>query len=314
MPDSPQGYFSSELQDKIAQLEQEAARGKAAEALAETVLDSLSAHIAILDSQGVILKTNRAWREFARANDLQIRPEDLQVNYLDICDQAQGESNEHAQEAAQGIRAVIAGNMQEFLLDYPCHSAQQKRWFYMRARRLQGPGPLRVVVSHENITPLKSAEEEIKRKEQELAKQAQELQESNSALRALLRQRDQDREELEANILENVKNQVLPWLRDLEQTRLDQHQHSLLQGLEKSLLDLTSPFARNLSRHYASLTPQELKVASLIQQGQSSKEIANLLQCSEHAVQFHRKNLRRKLGLKSSPTSLFTYLQSLNQR
>jgi DNA-binding CsgD family transcriptional regulator len=52
----------------------------------------------------------------------------------------------------------------------------------------------------------------------------------------------------------------------------------------------------------------------LIREGQSSKEIAHILQCSEHAVQFHRKNLRRKLGLKSSPTSLYTYLQSLAQR
>ncbi|MFO8031157.1 MAG: LuxR C-terminal-related transcriptional regulator [Desulfohalobiaceae bacterium] len=299
--------LDQELQDRIALLEQEAARGKTAEALAETVLDSLSAHIAILDSQGLILKTNQAWKEFAQANELQIRPEELQVNYLEICNQAKGESAEHAQEVAQGIRRVIAGDIQEFLLDYPCHSPQHKRWFYMRARRLQGPGPLRVVVSHENITPLKSAEEELKRKEQE-------LQESNAALRALLRQRDQDREELEANILENVKNQVLPWLRDLEQTRLDQIQQSLVQGLEKSLLDLASPFARSLSRHYASLTPQELKIASLIQQGQSSKEIAHILQCSEHAVQFHRKNLRRKLGLKSSSTSLYTYLQSLDQR
>ncbi len=258
MANHPQCPSSSELQDKIAQLEQEAAKGRAVEALAENVLDSLSAHIAILDNQGIILKTNQAWREFAQANQLQIRPEDLQVNYLEICDQAQGDSAEHAQEAAQGIRAVISGEMQEFLLDYPCHSAQQKRWFYMRARRLQGPGPLRVVISHENITPIKSAEEELKRKEQELARQAQELQESNSALRALLRQRDQDREELEANVLENVKIQVLPWLRDLERTRLDQHQHSLIQNLEQSLLELTSPFARSLTLFAAEQTARPI--------------------------------------------------------
>lgn len=110
MPSTEQS-LGQDLQHKIAQLEQEAARGRAAEALAETVLDSLSAHIAILDSQGVILKTNRAWREFAQANDLQIRPEELQVNYLEICDQAQGESAEHALEAAQGIRSVIAGDI-----------------------------------------------------------------------------------------------------------------------------------------------------------------------------------------------------------
>jgi hypothetical protein len=38
---------------------------------AKAVLDSLSAHIAILDCQGVILETNRTWRDFAQNNQVQ---------------------------------------------------------------------------------------------------------------------------------------------------------------------------------------------------------------------------------------------------
>ncbi|MGA9233507.1 MAG: hypothetical protein WBV91_01695, partial [Desulfobacterales bacterium] len=33
--------------------------------LAQTVLNSLSAHIAIIDENGVILETNTAWRQYA---------------------------------------------------------------------------------------------------------------------------------------------------------------------------------------------------------------------------------------------------------
>jgi len=59
---------------------------------ARTVLDSLSAHVAIIDAQGTILETNRAWKRFARSNRIGMRPDTLQVNYLEICDSARGDS------------------------------------------------------------------------------------------------------------------------------------------------------------------------------------------------------------------------------
>ena len=293
--------------------DKKAQRLKQAEDLAETVLDSLSAHIAILDSQGWIVKTNQAWQEFAQANELQLWPEVLQVNYLAICDQAQGESSEHAQEVARGIRAVIAGEMDEFLLDYPCHFGDQKGWFYLRARRMQGYGPLRVVVSHEDITQLKLVQEELESKEAALARQTEELKEANAALKALLRQRDQDKKEIEANVLETVKQEVLPHVRELGSSPFYTRQQVLVRHIETMLQDIVSPFARSLSSHFASLTPQEMRVASLIRQGMSSKEIAQALQCSEYAVLFHRKNLRSKLGLTNKGVNLYSFLQTFSE-
>ena len=46
------------------------------------IIDSLSAHIAILDKDGVILLTNRAWQEFGVANSLQGPIDSLGQNYL----------------------------------------------------------------------------------------------------------------------------------------------------------------------------------------------------------------------------------------
>jgi hypothetical protein len=117
------------------------------------ILDSLSAHIAILDANGVILETNRAWRNFGMNNAIAGNPDTLNINYLDICDAAGGEAAEVSRKAAQGLRAVIEGKFEEFTMDYPCHAPTRKMWFYMRATRIAGPGPYRVVVCHENITP-----------------------------------------------------------------------------------------------------------------------------------------------------------------
>ena len=140
-------------------------RRKAEEAIAESerfarsTLDALSAHIAILDESGMILATNRVWREFAQANSAR-SDAGVGANYLDVCDRATGSCGEEAALVASGIRAVLRREQEDFALEYPCHSPREKRWFMARATRFAGDGPVRVVMSHENITAAKLAEEE----------------------------------------------------------------------------------------------------------------------------------------------------------
>lgn len=59
-----------------------------------------------------------------------------------------------------------------------------------------------------------------------------------------------------------------------------------------------------------SLTPREWEVAKLLAQGLTSKEIAEILAISKKTVDFHRGNIRRKLGCTNS-CSLFSSLQFL---
>ena len=143
------------------------------EGFAETILDAMSAHIAILDRNGVILKTNRAWREFAKANGVRTDPATMRVNYLNVCDVSEGEFSREAQQVADGIRAVLGGERDEFVLDYPCHCPGERRWFYMRVTRIPGRGAMRAVVSHENITPLKLAEEALQANQEALQKKTE---------------------------------------------------------------------------------------------------------------------------------------------
>ncbi len=137
------------------------------ERLAQTVLNSLSANIAILDRHGGIVETNRAWRAYADRNQLEGPNDSVGDNYLEICDQTAGDEAEVARQVAAGIRAVLRGEIREFVLDYPCHSPTEEHWYYLRALRMSGDGPVRVVVSHEEITALKQAERALRRREQE---------------------------------------------------------------------------------------------------------------------------------------------------
>jgi PAS domain S-box-containing protein len=126
--------------------------------LIHSTLDSLSANIAILDGEGVIRYTNRAWEWFAMKNGFQDNPTMIGSNYLAFCDQGAAGADEgaaFAAEAGRGIRDVIEGRRKGFMLEYPCHSPEEHRWFVMRVTPFIGEGSIRAVIVHENVTERK---------------------------------------------------------------------------------------------------------------------------------------------------------------
>src|SRR5215204_5094062 len=125
----------------------------------QRTLDSLSAHIAIIDETGTIVAVNKAWRDFARANGVAAQNYAEGANYLRACDSAVGAYSEEAAPLAEGIRSVLSGEREKFELEYPCHSPSERRWYIGRVTHFAGGGPPRAVVAHENITERKLAEE-----------------------------------------------------------------------------------------------------------------------------------------------------------
>ena len=173
------------------------------------------------------------------------------------------------------------------------------------------PSTKRVVMSFLDITERKMAEEVVKKREQELQLKSQSLEEANTALKVLLKHREEDKATLEEQVLANVKKLVLPYLEKLKGPRLDSSQRVHIEIIEAHLNDIVSPFLRNLSSAYLSLTPREIEVATLVKEGKTTKEITRLLNISTTAVDFHRKNLRSKFGIKSKKTNLRSFLTSL---
>ncbi len=279
---------------------------------ARTVLDSLSAHIAIVDESGLILDTNRAWREYAVENGMPDGYDSIGDNYLEICDAADGPDGNDARAVAAGVREVIDGRLDEFLFDYPCHSEDGPHWYYLRAIRMSGEGPVRVVVSHEEITALKLSEAALRESESQLTRQKTELEEANIALKVLLKQREGDKSDLERKVITNVKEMVLPYLEKLKRVNLKPKDKRMVEIIDSHLQDIVSPMIQKLANASIILTPQEIQVASLVKDGKASKEIADILNVAETTVHFHRKNLRKKFGLSNSQTNLRSYLISIS--
>lgn len=127
----------------------------------QSILDSVSTQIAVIDADGRICFVNLSWVRFGQENGCADDFSWLGVNYLQVCKP----SGEHADplgcQAGEGIQRVIRGDEAEFYLEYPCHSPDQKRWFMMRVAPLADLEARYFVISHENITERKLAEERI---------------------------------------------------------------------------------------------------------------------------------------------------------
>jgi signal transduction histidine kinase/DNA-binding response OmpR family regulator len=142
------------------------------EQFARSVVDALPLHIAILDGSGVVLSTNLAWRQYAARGGADNDRVAEGVNYLGFCDETAGTRRDpRSAQFATGIRAVARGQDEEFALEYALNTERERNWFLGRVTRFPGDGPLKLVVSHEDISRRKLAEEEVNkaREDAELA-------------------------------------------------------------------------------------------------------------------------------------------------
>jgi DNA-binding CsgD family transcriptional regulator len=274
-------------------------------------MDSLSAHVAILDKSGTIIETNRAWQNFARKNGMNGPFDCIGINYFTICESVTDGDTEKPGLIANGLRNVLTGKRKDFFTQYPCHSKDKKRWYALRIVPFRDISIKRVIMTHEEITPIMLVQEKLEIKEAELLRQRERLEETNTALRVLLRQRDEDRARTEDTFVQNTAQLVQPYLDRLLQGSLAEKQRTLAEIIDTNLKDLVSPFIRRLNSLTFLLTPQELTVADMVRHGKTSKEMAEIMNLSVSGVDFHRRRLRNKLGLTNSPRNLRTHLLSL---
>jgi PAS domain S-box-containing protein len=156
------------------------------------------------------------------------------------------------------------------------------------------------------------AEEELKTREKELFIKSRNLEEVNTALKVLLKRRQEDSKEFEKRVLLNVKKLIDPYIKKLQKSGLNPDQVIYTDILENNISEITSSFSSNLSAKYMNFTTQEIQVANYIKEGKTSKDMAKLLKITERTVNFHRENIRNKLGLKNKKTNIRSCLLSIS--
>jgi hypothetical protein len=137
------------------------AKTAAGKAPANVRCEPLLEHLAILDERGTILKVNDAWRRFGQENQLRSPNGGVGLNYLRLCDTAEGDGAGDARRIAKGIRDVLSGIIEEYRDGCSCDIPLERRWYQVHVTRLNGPEGARVAVAHGNIMHRKLADEEI---------------------------------------------------------------------------------------------------------------------------------------------------------
>ncbi|MFH1139122.1 MAG: PAS domain S-box protein [Pseudomonadota bacterium] len=140
------------------------------------------------------------------------------------------------------------------------------------------------------------------------------LTETNTALKVLVEQREEDRRQRERLTIAALDNLVFPYLEKLAASGLDDGQAACLEAARSNLAEVFSSQLTGFIALERKLTATELKVADLVKQGRSSQEAADILGLSPAAVFFHRNNIRQKLGLRHGKSNLGLYLRSLGDR
>jgi len=165
---------------------------------------------------------------------------------------------------------------------------------------------------------LRERTENLQDVEKKFEEKSTELEESGVAMKVLLKNIstdssgfDEKLREMDERIILNVKELSEPFLEKLERSDLDAEQRECLAILRSSLNKVTSPAMQRLYSDEHDLTPSELQVANLIRQGRKTKEIASLLNLSTRTIEFHRDNIRKKLGIRDRKTNLKSVLKSI---
>ncbi len=226
---------------------------------------------------------------------------------------------EDLNQAEARIKSYLRGESKEYSVEFRFRT-KTGDWMWIQGRgRIfeyddQG-NPIRFTGTHHDINDRKKAEHALKISnetlEEKVRERTAELEETNTALKVLLKKREDDREDIEEKISANFKLRVSPALDRLKKVFSREKEYPVIELLEQELNDIVSSFSKKLSQPMAGLTPMETQVASMVKQGKSNKDMAKILNRSVHTIANHRENIRKKLGLKNQRVNLRSYLSNL---
>ena len=145
----------------------------------------------------------------------------------------------------------------------------------------------------------------------QLESHSKELENTNTALRVLLKQVNENKTEMENKVMDNFARLIAPYLDTLEENLSNTPQQEYIKVIKENIQKITSAFSMTLSSSFLNLSPREIQVADLVRHGRTNKA-AGILNISINAVEFHRNNLRKKLGIQNKKVNLRTHLLSMH--
>ncbi|WP_319522273.1 PAS domain-containing protein [uncultured Desulfosarcina sp.] len=162
-----------------------------------------------------------------------------------------------------------------------------------------------------DITDRKKMIDALEVRERELDEKRRYLEKVNLALKAALDHREVEKRAVEEHLLVNLKRFVFPYIDELNKCNIDADARAYANIIDTNLNEVVSHQSTNVFAKYIDFTPAEIRIADLIREGKNTKEIAESLRLAPSSVKWHRRNIRKKLGLTNNRLNLYTYLNTL---
>jgi len=246
--------------------------------------------IALLDEKGTIIQVNRAWIDKGLKSGLFFRPDTIGYNYLELCERAKDDGDETARKVLEGLKEVLDKRSEVFSMQYSLNIEGILQPYLLTIFPLPTK-PRLIAVVHQEMPKDYSIMSGLA--------QGTEKKESSTS-------EDLSREFKFYALLEN---KIIPFFR-LIMPHLPSELKNTLLDLEREVKDALFEEAKKY-HPLSGLSLREAQVALLVKEGKSSEEIAKVLGLSKSAVDFYRKRLRKKFGLKGKKERLSDYLKDI---
>ncbi len=126
------------------------------------LLDSLHAHIAIINREGTIIETNTAWKSFSD-QEASIMRSGVGTNYFTVLQKSVELGNDFALKYILGLKNVLNGKKESFSMTYSMQSSTNSYWFKLNVRPCNEDGQQFMMI-HEDISSSMKARYQQKEK------------------------------------------------------------------------------------------------------------------------------------------------------
>ncbi len=296
------------LQREITERRQAERALQKSETMLRAIFDQTFQFIGVLRLDGSVVQVNKTAMDFVGTNEAEINGKPFWNTPWWT----------HSRQEQERLKRGIARAAQGDLVRYETTNAgPNSRTVHMDisikpVRNAEGRIVL-LISEGRDITDLKLAMDDLQASETELKVQSRSLEEANIALKVLLKQMEEKKRNDQENVLSNLKQLVLPYIERLKRSLLNEEEQAIVNTLESNLTNITSPLIQRLSATSLGLTPMEIRIAHLVREGLTNKEIGELLGISLNTVSSHRHKIRSKLGLRNKGSNLRSYLMSIEE-
>lgn len=262
-----------------------------------TLVENMPLGIMLVDKDGTVDYTNPRFKAIFGYNEERLPTFEAWLSL------AYEDHNARA-EAANFLAAPEEKSCMGIVL---CADGESK---HVRAHVVELPFE-RYLLAYEDVTAQMHSEQALLNREQELREKSQTLEDINTALNVVLNQKSSTQNDLKSTMYINLRDLILPHLDDLEAALQTGAQNVCLNSVRAGLKHMADLCRSDLTLADLNLTGRERQLAEMIKNDMTSSRIAAKLGLSESAVEFHRNNIRRKLGIAKQRVNLKTYLKAM---